>query len=75
MPSAADAADELLMTDGSGFTSQDLAELVPAVSAGELLAAMWGQGLLWPNTPLQVRGRQAGSAGLWLIAAQLPMLF
>lgn len=52
--SAADAADELVMTDGSGFISQDLAELVPAVSAGELMAAMWGQGLLWPSTPLQV---------------------
>jgi hypothetical protein len=55
IPSAADAADELVMTDGSGFISQDLAELIPAVSAGELMAAMWGQGLLWPNTPLQVR--------------------
>jgi hypothetical protein len=53
--SSADAPDELVMTDGSGFISQELAELVPAVSAGELTAAMWGQGLLWPNTPLQVR--------------------
>lgn len=54
LASSADAPDELVMTDGSGFISQDLAELVPAVSAGELTAAMFGQGLFWPNTPLQV---------------------
>lgn len=51
---ASDAADELVMTDGSGFISQDLAELIPAVSSGELIAAAWGQGVLWPSTPLQV---------------------
>jgi hypothetical protein len=42
------------MSDGSGFISDDLAALVPAVSAGELVAAERGQGLLWPQTPLQV---------------------
>lgn len=43
------------MTDGSGFMSQDLAELIPAVSSGELLAGLFGHGVMWPSTPAQVR--------------------
>lgn len=70
LASSADAADELVMTDGSGFISQDLAELVPAVSAGELTAAMFGQGLFWPNTPLQVRAA-AGWGWVWMVASSM----
>jgi hypothetical protein len=53
---AAAAGFSEVMSDGSGFISDDLARLVPAVSAGELVAAERGQGVLWPHTPLQVRG-------------------
>jgi hypothetical protein len=52
------------MSDGSGFISDDLARLVPAVSSGELVAAERGQGVLWPHTPLQVRSWSLAVPGL-----------
>lgn len=55
VPPPAAAGFSEVMSDGSGFISDDVARLVPAVSSGELVAAETGQGVLWPHTPLQVR--------------------
>eukprot|EP00775_Hariotina_reticulata_P005922 gene5922-6162_t len=44
-------SEELLLTDGAGYISDDLAQRVPAVSAGEILAG--AAGVCWPRTPMQ----------------------
>lgn len=63
--------EELLMSDGSGFISSDLAALVPAIAAGQISPVQRGQGVMWPHTPLQVRVRRRRAA-VWLLCMQQP---
>jgi hypothetical protein len=51
--SSVNDGQEVVLTDGAGYISNDLAQRVPAVAAGEILAGT--AGVTWPRTPLQVR--------------------
>lgn len=52
--SSSSSSVEMLMSDGSGFISADVASLVPGISAGEIISGDRGGGVTWPTTPMQV---------------------